>query len=76
VRLTPEEGPGRRRAPQRSTAAHRALEDRTLALVDSLAGRPVPAIGVPAVTEALRAEPGLGADQIAAVRMLTDAAGE
>ena len=30
--------------PQWSTAAHRALEDRTLALMDTLAARPAPAI--------------------------------
>ena len=38
--------------PQWSTAAHRALEDRTLALIDTLAARTVPAISATAVTEA------------------------
>jgi AAA domain len=73
VRLTPDDTVGKRRAPQWSTAAHRALEDRTLALADTLAARTVPAIGASAVSETLRAEPGLGADQGAAVRVLTDA---
>ena len=72
VRLTPDDQPGRRRAPQWSTAAHRATEDRTLALADTLAGRKVPAITASAVEEALRLEPGLGRDQVAAVKMLTD----
>ncbi len=49
VRLTPDDQPGRRRAPQWSTAAHRATEDRTLALADTLAARKVPAITASAV---------------------------
>ena len=72
VRLTPDDQPGRRKAPQWSTAAHRATEDRTLALADSLAARTVPAISASAVAEALRLEPGLGRDQVAAVMVLTD----
>jgi conjugative relaxase-like TrwC/TraI family protein len=72
VRLTPDDQPGRRRAPQWSTAAHRATEDRTLALVDTLAARTVPAISGGVVSEALQPEPGLGRDQVAAIMMLTD----
>ncbi len=71
VRLTPDDQVGRRKAPQWSTAAHRATEDRTLALADNLAARTVPAICASAVTEALRTEPGLGSDQTAAIMMLT-----
>ncbi len=72
VRLTPDDQVGRRKAPQWSTAAHRATEDRTLALSDTLAARTLPAISASAVTEALRTEPGLGSDQTAAIMMLTD----
>ena len=72
LRLTPDDQPGRRKAPQWSTAAHRALEDRTVALADTLAARRVPAVSAAAVTEAQRSEPGLGADQVAAVMALTD----
>jgi conjugative relaxase-like TrwC/TraI family protein len=54
VRLTPDDTVGRRKAAQWSTAAHRALEDRTLALINSLAGRTAPAISAAAVTEARR----------------------
>ena len=71
VRLTPDEGPGRRKTPQWSTAAHRATEDRTLALVDALAARTVPAVSETAVTEALQLEPGLGPDQVAAIMVLS-----
>ena len=71
-RLTPDDQPGRRKAPQWSTAAHRALEDRAVALADTLAARRVPAVSAAAVTEAQRSEPGLGADQVAAVMALTD----
>ena len=42
VRLTPDTETGRRRPPQWSTAAHRVLEDRTLALMDTLAARRAP----------------------------------
>jgi conjugative relaxase-like TrwC/TraI family protein len=73
VRLIPDDQPGRRKAAQWSTAAHRATEDRTLALAETLAARTVPAIDVSAVTEALRLEPGLGRDQVAAVRVLSEA---
>ncbi|HVA73753.1 MAG TPA: MobF family relaxase [Acidimicrobiales bacterium] len=72
VRLTPDDQPGRRRALQWSTAAHRATEDRTLALADTLSARTVPAISGGAVSEALQLEPGLGRDQVAAIMMLTD----
>ena len=48
VRLTPDTETGRRRPPQWSTAAHRALEDRTVALMDTLAARPVPFISTAA----------------------------
>jgi hypothetical protein len=72
VRLTPDDEAGRRRAPQWSTAAQRALEDRTLALADTLAARRVPRISASAVQAALRLEPALGGDQVAAVMMLTD----
>jgi conjugative relaxase-like TrwC/TraI family protein len=72
VRLTRDDDAGRRRAPQWSTAAHRALEDRTLGLADTLAARRVPAISAAAVEQALMAEPGLGGDQVAAVRVLSD----
>ena len=44
VRLTPDVEEGRRRPAQWSTAAHRAMEDRTLALMGALAGRQVPAV--------------------------------
>ena len=71
VRLSPDDGPGGRKRAKWSTAAHRALEDRTLALADTLAARSVPAIGAQAVTDALRSEPGLGRDQVAAVRGLS-----
>ena len=40
VRLTPDIAAGRPRPAQWSTAAHRALEDRTLALMGTLAARP------------------------------------
>jgi hypothetical protein len=72
VRLTPDDQPGRRKTAQWSTAAHRAAEDRTVPLADSLAARTVPAIMASAVTEAPRTEPGLGSDQTAAIMMLTD----
>ena len=71
VRLTPGDQPGRRKAPQWSTAAHRATEDRTLAVADTLAARTVPTVSAAAVIEALRAEPGLGRDQVAAIMMLS-----
>jgi conjugative relaxase-like TrwC/TraI family protein len=70
VRLTPDTEAGRRRPPQWSTAAHRAMEDRTLALMDTLAARPAPVTNKAAVEAALGAAPGLGEDQVAAVRVL------
>ncbi|MDE3207042.1 MAG: relaxase domain-containing protein, partial [Acidobacteriota bacterium] len=70
VRLTPDPEPGRRKAAQWSTAAHRGLEDRTLALMDTLAARAAPVIGPAAVEAALGIAPGLGEDQVAAVRVL------
>ena len=70
VRLTPDTGEGRRRPPQWSTAAHRALEDRTLALAETLSRREVPALHNDAVEAVLAGEPGLGEDQVAAVRVL------
>jgi hypothetical protein len=72
VRLTPDDRAGGRKAPQWSTAAHRATEDRTLALADTLAARRVRAISSTAVEAALRLEPGLGRDQVAAVMVLSD----
>jgi conjugative relaxase-like TrwC/TraI family protein len=72
VRLTPDDQLGRRKPPEWSTAVHRALEDLTLALADTLAARRVPAISSSAVEEALGAQPGLGGDQVAAVRVLTE----
>ncbi|MGP8221736.1 MAG: MobF family relaxase [Acidimicrobiales bacterium] len=75
VRLTPDNEAGRRRAAEWSTAAHRALEDRTLALMDTLASRSPTAIGSAAVEAALEAAPGLGEDQVAAVRVLAGEGG-
>ena len=75
VRLTPDAEAGRRRPPEWSTAAHRALEDRTVALIDTLAGRPSRVVD-PAVVEATLAEaPGLGDDQAEAIRVLAGAGG-
>ena len=48
---------GRRRPAQWSTAAHRALEDHTLALMDALAGRQVPAVNGAVVEVALAVVP-------------------
>jgi hypothetical protein len=60
VRLTPDAEAGRRRPAEWSTAAHRALEDRTVAIIEALAGRPGQAVD-PAVVEAtLAAAAGLG----------------
>ena len=75
VRLTPDTEPGRRRPAEWSTAAHRALEDRTLALMDTLASRTRGAISSAAVEAALEASPGLGEDQTAAVRVLAGEGG-
>jgi conjugative relaxase-like TrwC/TraI family protein len=70
VRLTPDTEAGGRKAAQWSTATHRAREDRTLALMDGLAARPAAPVAVEAVEAALAAAPELGADQVAAIRML------
>jgi len=70
VRLTPDTETGRPRPAYWSTAAHRALEDRTLALMETLMSRPPPTIDGEAVTAALEAAPELGEDQVAAVRAL------
>jgi conjugative relaxase-like TrwC/TraI family protein len=70
VRLTPDPEAGRRRPALWSTVAHRALEDRTVALMDTLAARPTAAIRAASVVAALGAGQGLGEDQVAAVRTL------
>jgi conjugative relaxase-like TrwC/TraI family protein len=70
VRLTPDPEAGRRRPALWSTVAHRALEDRTVALMDTLAARPTAAIRAASVVAALGDGPDLGADQVAAVRTL------
>ena len=75
VRLTPSAEEGRRRPAEWSTAAHRAMEDRVLALMDVLVARDGPATSEAAVESALSAEPGLGEDQVAAVRTLTGEGG-
>ena len=75
VRLTPDDESGHRRPAQWSTAAHRALEDRTLALVDALAARHVPAVTATEVDAALAEAPELGGDQASAVRALTGQGG-
>lgn len=69
VRLLPDAN-GRRPAAW-STVAHRQLEDEVRSLIERVAGRPGSALGQGAVTEALAAEPELGADQVAAVRTLS-----
>jgi conjugative relaxase-like TrwC/TraI family protein len=75
VRLTPGTEAGRARPAQWSTAAHRALEDRTLALMDTLAARPSAAITPSATEAALDAASDLGEDQVAAVRVLAGEGG-
>ena len=75
VRLTPDAEAGGRKPAQWSTAAHRALEDRTLALVDTLASRPAPTVTSAAVDGVLADTPGLGDDQVAAVRVLAGEGG-
>jgi conjugative relaxase-like TrwC/TraI family protein len=75
VRLTPDPDAGRRRPSEWSTAAHRATEDRAVALVETLAGRPGRAVD-PSVLEAtLAAAVGLGEDQADAIRVLTGPGG-
>ena len=76
VRLTPDNEAGRPRPAQWSTAAHRALEDRTLALMDTLASRPSTAVATSATEAALGGAPGPGEDQVAAVRVLAGEGGE
>ncbi len=71
VRLTPDVEEGRRRPPQWSTAAHRALEDRTLALMGALAERQVSGVKDVVLGAALAESPALGEDQVEAVRVLT-----
>ena len=75
VRLTPDAEAGRARPAQWSTAAHRAVEDRTLALMATLAARPSAAMAEPATETALASAPGLGEDQVAAVRVLAGEGG-
>ena len=75
MRLTPDPEKGRRRPAQWSTAAHRAMEDRTLALIGALAGRQVPGIEGAVLEAALAAAPGLGEDQAAAVKVLAGEGG-
>jgi conjugative relaxase-like TrwC/TraI family protein len=70
VRLTPDADEARRRPAQWSTTAHRAVEDRALALVGTLSGRHVPALDSAAVEAALVAGQRLGEDQAAAVKVL------
>ena len=66
---------GRRRPAQWSTAAHRVVEDRTLALVSALAGRQVPPVKGVVLEAALGAAPELGKDQAAAVKVLAGEGG-
>ena len=75
VRLTPSTDVGRRRPAEWSTTAHRALEDRVLALVDALAVRDGPVVSDTAVRAALSAAPTLGDDQVAAARTLVGPGG-
>ena len=75
VRLTPDVDEGRRRPAQWSTAAHREMEDRTVALMGSLTGRQLPAVTGAVLEAALAAAPGLGEDQAAAVRVLAGKGG-
>jgi hypothetical protein len=75
LRLTPDAEAGRRRPGEWSTAAHRALEDRTVALMNTPAARPNHAISSAAVEAALGAAPGLGEDQMAEVRVLVGEGG-
>jgi hypothetical protein len=62
VRRTRDAEAGMRRPAEWSTAAHRALEDRTVALMDTLAARATSAISTAAVENALGATAGLGED--------------
>lgn len=60
----------RRRPPEWSTVAHRALEDAVLEHLGALAARPSPTIDPGRVEDAITAEERLGADQAGAVRAL------
>jgi conjugative relaxase-like TrwC/TraI family protein len=75
IRLTPDTEAGRARPAQWSTAAHRALEDRTLALMGTLAARPSATMATSATEAALAGAPELGDDQVAAVRVLAGEGG-
>jgi conjugative relaxase-like TrwC/TraI family protein len=75
VRLTRDLDAGRRRPAEWSTAAHRALEDRTVALVEALAGRSGRAVDPKVVEATLAGTGGLGEDQADAVRVLTGPGG-
>ena len=75
VRLTPDVEEGRRRPAQWSTASHRALEDRTLALMGALVGRQVPAVKGAALDTAQAAAAALGEDQAKAVKVLAGEGG-
>jgi conjugative relaxase-like TrwC/TraI family protein len=75
VRLTPDVEAGGRKPAVWSTAAHRALEDRTLALINFLAARPATPLGEPVVEAALEGAPGLGGDQVTAVGVLAGGGG-
>ena len=65
----------RRRAPEWSTAAHRALEDAVLHRLEQLASNPVQAVAPELVEVALASEGRLGADQAAAVAALCGTGG-
>lgn len=75
VRLTPDTESGRPRPAYWSTAAHRATEDRTLALTQTLASGRAPIIGTEVVDAALQAAPKLGEDQVHAVCVLAGEGG-
>jgi conjugative relaxase-like TrwC/TraI family protein len=75
VRLRPDADECRRRPAQWSTATHRAMEDRTVALIGTLSGRHVPALDSEAVEAALAAGQKLGEDQAEAVRVLAGEGG-
>jgi conjugative relaxase-like TrwC/TraI family protein len=75
VRLTPVAEGGRRRPPEWSRAAHRALEDQVVALLDHLAASPASPVSHKAVASALAADVRLGDDQVEAVRVLTGKGG-
>ena len=70
VRLVPETPAGRRRPPEWSTVAHRALEDHVLERLACLVDARAPALDADVVEAALAAEGRLGPDQAAAVRAL------